>query len=194
MTSNTLQEIYRPTESRLQTAEMLTAQLRSLLSVGLQFGVSLGRMTSLMSDAVRERLPLLVADGYASPDEGLTALLEARGGCVEVEKARHLFRKPQGVTRQAMTQQIRNGMVLAYRSGGGDYLVPVWQFRPEGGVWEGLAEVVTAIHEKLDATSPLTVFAFLLQAHPLTGGQPPLDALRAGRLPEVLKAIDADAR
>ncbi len=182
-----------PTAS-LGTAEIVGAQLRSLLNVGLQFGLSLGRMTTLMGEAVREKLPFLVSSGHATPDEGLAALLAAGGGCVEVEKARHLFRKPHGVTRQALAQQIRNGHVLAYRSGGGDYLVPVWQFRPEGGVWEGLPEVMAAIREKLDGSNPLTVFAFLLQAHPLTGGRPPLEALRGGRLEEVLAAVEADAR
>jgi hypothetical protein len=120
--------------------------------------------------------------------------LEAEGGCVDVATARLLFRKPHGVTRQALSLQIRNGKLLAYRSGGGDYLLPVWQFRPEGGVWDGLSEVLATVREKLDAESPLTAFAFLLQAHPLTGGLPPLAALREGRLSEVLAAVEADAR
>ncbi len=177
-----------------EPAEFVGAQLRSTLELGLRFGVSLEQMTRMLGEFVRERLPLLVAQGHATQAEGLTVLLEAGGGCVEVEKARHLFRKPDGVTRQALAQQIRKGQVLAYRSGGGDYLVPVWQFRPEGGVWQGLPQVVAALRDKLDDHSPLTVFAFLLQPHPLTGGRPPLEVLQAGGLDEVLAAVAADER
>lgn len=181
------------TVNRDPATQVITAQLKSLLEVAHQLGVSLQRMTQLMGDAVREQLPQVLRQGYASPDEGLTSLLTAQGGCVEVEKARYLFRKPLGVTRQGLAQQIRKGQVLAYRSGGGDYLVPVWQFRPEGGVWEGLPAVMSAIREQLD-DSPVAVFAFLLQAHPHTGGRPPLEALKEGDLAAVLAAIDADAR
>jgi hypothetical protein len=191
--TNTIQETPLMT-AQTPATDLFSAQLRSLVNVGIQFGISLNRVAAIMGDVVRERLPLLVGQGYASPDEGLTTVLQSSGGCVEVEKARHLFRKPQGVTRQALAQQIRNGQVLAYRSGGGDYLVPIWQFRPEGGVWNGLPEVVAAIRAQLDDKSPLTPFAFLLQAHPLTEGRPPLEILRQGRVQEVLAAIAADAR
>jgi|APTNR8051073442_1049403.scaffolds.fasta_scaffold26238_2 hypothetical protein len=191
--SNTLQEAAHMTAQN-PPSELLTAQLRSLVNIGLEFGLSLSRVSNLMGEVVRERLPMLLSQGHATPDEGLATLLQAAGGCVEVEKARYLFRKPQPVTRQAMAQQIRNGNVLAYRSGGGDYLVPIWQFRPEGGVWEGLPLVLTAIRSQLDDQSPLTPFAFLLQAHPLTRGRPPLEALRQGQVQDVLAAVTADAR
>jgi hypothetical protein len=173
---------------------VLDAQLHSLVDVALSLGVSLKSLSGLLGNALRERLAAPVAAGHATSDEGLSALLEAEGGCVDVAAARLLFRKPHGVTRQAVSLQIRSGKLLAYRSGGGDYLLPIWQFRPEGGVWEGLPEVLAAVREHLDAESPLTAFAFLLQAHPLTGGRPPLVALREGRLAEVLAAVEADAR
>lgn len=192
--NNTLQEMPATYLGDTNAADFVGAQLRSTLELGLRFGVSLERMTSILGGFVRERLPLLVAEGHASPDEGLAILLEASGGCVEVEKARYLFRKPHGVTRQALAQQIRNGHVLAYRSGGGDYLVPVWQFRPEGGVWEGLPQIMASVREKLDDSNPLTIFAFLLQPHPLTGGRPPLEMLKRGKLTEVQAAIEADER
>ncbi|MCA1964108.1 MAG: hypothetical protein LDL31_09215 [Prosthecobacter sp.] len=177
----------------LPSTELLSGQFRALLNAGLQLGLSLSRVSALLAEVIREKLPLEVAEGYATADEGLTTLLGAEGGCVGVEKARQLFRRPQPVTRQALAHQIRQGNVLAYRSGGGDYLVPVWQFRPEGGCWHGLPEVLAAIRAHL-GEGPLTAFAFLLQAHPLTGGRPPLEALRAGRLEEVLAAVEADAR
>lgn len=174
--------------------EFVGAQIRSLVGAALDFGVGINTLAGLIGSALRERLPERVASGYATPDEGLAALLAAEGGCVEVAEARLLFRKPDGVTRQALATQIRKGQLLAYRTGGGDYQVPVWQFRPEGGVIAGLPEVLAAIRDQLDATQPLTAFAFLLQAHPLTGGRPPLEALRAGKIAAVLAAIEADAR
>lgn len=173
---------------------VVESQLRSLVEAAVEQGIGLPDLTRMMGDAVRSRLNGLAAEGHATPDEGLAALLRAEGGCVNVERARVLFRPPDGVTRQGLALQIRHGKVLAYRSGGGDYLVPVWQFRPEGGVWDRLPEVLAAIRDQLDATSPLTGFAFLLQAHPLTGGRPPLEALRGGRVEEVLAAVAADAR
>ncbi len=192
ISENKLQEAAVLTPS-VPVTEVLGGQIRALLNAGLQLGLSLGRVSALMGDVIRERLPAQVAEGHATSDEGLTILLAAEGGCVGVEKARYLFRKPQPVTRQALAHQIRQGKVLAYRSGGGDYLVPVWQFRPEGGLLNGLPEVLAAVHENLD-DSPLAAFAFLLQAHPLTGGKTPLAALRQGLLAEVLAAVEADAR
>ncbi len=179
---------------RRGAAGVVESQLRSLVGIALDQGIALPDLTRMMGDAVRSRLGELAVEGYATGDEGLAELLRAEGGCVNVERARVLFRPPDGVTRQGLALQIRNGKVLAYRSGGGDYLVPVWQFRPEGGVWAGLPEVLAAIRAELDATSPLSAFAFLLQAHPLTGGRPPLEALREGRVDDVLAAVAADAR
>lgn len=169
-------------------------QLNSLVDHALAFGVTVQTLSRLMGNALRAHLPEKVAAGHAMADEGLAALLDAEGGCVDVSEARMLFKKPGGVTRQALAAQIRKGNVLAYRSGGGDYLVPVWQFRREGGVLNGLPEVLAAIHRDLGAAGSLTAFGFLLQAHPLTGGETPLAALRAGRLAEVLAAVAADAR
>lgn len=178
----------------VEAGRFVENQIHSLVDGALEFGVSMRTLSQLMGNALRSRMPARVAAGHATADEGLAYLLEAEGGCVDVGEARLLFRKPGGVTRQALAAQIRKGNVLAYRSGGGDYLVPVWQFRPEGGVLAGLPEVLAEIRGKLDAESPLTAFAFFLQAHPLTGGKPPLDALRAGRLAQVMAAVEADAR
>lgn len=176
-----------------QLGAFVEQQLHALVEGALHVGVSMGRLSQIMGRAVRSQMPFKVATGYGTSDEGLESLLGAEGGCVEVEQARMLFRKPGGVTRQALAAQIRNGNVLACRSGGGGYAVPVWQFRPEGGVVAGLPETLAAVSEKLGA-EPLTAFAFLLQAHPLTGGRTPLEALKAGQLAAVLAAVDADAR
>jgi hypothetical protein len=194
--SKRVKEVYTPylAEARPPVQAFIGSQVRSLVDAALEFGVGLNALAGLLGNALREHLPGQVAAGYATPDEGLISLLSAAGGCVEVGEARLMFRKPGGVTRQALATQIRKGNVLAYRSGGGDYQVPVWQFRPEGGVLNGLPEVLAAVRDKLDDSQPLTAFAFLLQAHPLTGGRPPLEALKEGRLEAVLAAVEADAR
>jgi hypothetical protein len=183
---------YMPSETA-GVSRFVENQIGSLVESALDIGLSVHTLSRLMGNALRSHLPFQISTGFATADEGLEMLLTAEGGCVDVNEARLLFRKPGGVTRQALAAQIRKGHVLAYRSGGGDYRVPVWQFRKEGGVLEGLPEILAAIREKLDAENPLTAFSFLLQAHPMTGGKPPLETLKAGKLEDVLAAVEADA-
>jgi hypothetical protein len=127
----------------------------------------------------------------ATAEEGLASLVEAEGGCVSVTKAFELLRKPDPVTGQALNEQIRAGEIVAYKTGGGEYLVPVWQFQPEGGLLPGMRLVLQKIRE-IPGADPLSPFAFFLQAHPLTGGKRPIDALRSGQIENVLEAVAAN--
>jgi hypothetical protein len=127
----------------------------------------------------------------ATSEEGLASLLEAEGGCVSVAKACELLRKPDPVTRQALTEQIFAGEIIAYKRGDGKYLVPVWQFQPEGGLLPGLRLVLQKIRE-IPGADPLSPFAFFLQAHPVTGGKRPIDALRSDQIENVLEAVAAN--
>jgi hypothetical protein len=97
------------------------------------------------------------------------------------------------VSRQALNEQVKSGKLIAYRSGGGALILPVWQFRPEGGTLEGLDQVISNLREKIPGYGPMVPFTFFLQEHPVTGGKTPLDALRAGKLDQVLAAVRADA-
>jgi len=108
-------------------------------------------------------------------------------------KAAQLYRHPRGVSRQALTDQIRKGKVIAYQSGKRAYVVPAWQFRREGGLLPGLEKVLEALQAH-PFYSSLLPFTFLLQEHPLTDGETPLTALRAGKLDKVLAAADAEGR
>lgn len=130
-------------------------------------------------------------DGRSSPEEGLIDLLTAEGGCVPVAEAVLLWGKRNPITPRAMHGLIRAGKVIACRVRGGPYRVPVWQFQPAGGLIEGLPAVLHRLCELSPGTGALTPFAFLLQENPLTGGDTPLNALRAGRLEEVLEAAEA---
>ena len=111
--------------------------------------------------------------------------------CVGVRESCGLFGKHKPVTRQALIAQIRKGCVIGYRGAGGRYLIPVWQFRPGGGVLEGLPEVLRAIRTSIPGNDQMTPFAFLLQANPMTDGRSPFAALREGEIEKVLLAVKA---
>jgi hypothetical protein len=126
----------------------------------------------------------------ATPEEGLSALLTAEGGCVSVDEACGFFRKPKPVTRRTLIAQIRNGNIIGYLTKADQYLVPVWQFRPEGGVVDGLTEVLHALRTKIPGYGQISPFTFFLQADPITDGQKPLVAIRNGEIAKVLDAVD----
>lgn len=176
------------------TLRVLQKGMRSLVTAAVESGVPAFAVAGMIGRELRPHIGSeSIRDGYATPEEGLAFLLHAGGGCVSVNEACKLFRKPRPVSPQALTEQIRKGNVIAYLSGGGQYLVPVWQFRPEGGVLNGLPEVLAAMRSKIPGAGQLTPFTFLLQADPVTGGRTPLEALRSGDLQRVLEAIDARA-
>jgi len=130
-------------------------------------------------------------DGRATPEEGRRALLNAEGGCVSVPKACRLFRKPKPVTRRTLTAAIRKGAVIAYHTGRGNYAVPVWQFRKEGGIFDDLPEALRALRSKVPGYCQLSSFAFFVQADPVTDGRTPIAALRDGDVKKVLDAVEA---
>ncbi len=170
---------------------LIQQQLKSLVAASLEVGLPARAFARLAGNEIRAAIVAPARGGYATPEEGLAKLLTAEGGCVDVAKAATLFRKPQPVTRQAVTDRIRNGDIVAYKTSGGHYRVPRWQFRPEGGVLPGLADALNVLR-KDPGFDPLAPFAFFLQAHPLTGGKTPLEAIRAGELPDVLRAAEAE--
>jgi hypothetical protein len=147
----------------------------------------------MAGDEIRPYIEKSIREGYGTPEEGLADLLHAEGGCVDVARARKLFRKPKPVTRQTISGRIGKGELIAYKTGSGQFMLPRWQFRPQGGPIKGLPEVLAAIRDKIPGAGDLTPFAFFLQEDPVTGGRTPLEALRAGELPLVLNAVEARA-
>lgn len=107
-------------------------------------------------------------------------LLEAEGGAVPVTTVMTILGLK---SRQAVQQRRARGKLLGLPLGGSSYLYPVWQFDRQG--------VVPGLPETLAALAPLDPWgqaAFLLAGEPQLDGARPLDALRAGRVAEVVAA------
>jgi len=168
------------------------SQIRSLLTSIVAAGL---KPRDAIELATKEALPLLEneANGYAAPEEGIAKLIQAEGGCVPVAEAIKLYRRPTPVTRQALAAQIRRGEVVAYLTGSGSYSVPVWQFKPTGGMLDGLQNTLARIREKIPNAGLVEPFVILLQAHPLADGLRPIDLLRKGEVDRVLEVVDAYA-
>lgn len=107
-------------------------------------------------------------------------LLAAEGGAVPVSAAMSLLGLK---SRQAVQQRRARGRLLGLPVGGSTYLYPVWQFDQQH-VLPGLPETLIA----LEGLDPWGQAAFLLSGDARLDGVRPLDALRAGRVAEVIAA------
>lgn len=174
-------------------ARVLQNQIQAIYKSAAEFGVSSKEILKMLSRETRPYLEAEIREGYATPEEGLAELLTAERGCADSSEARMLFHKPNGVSRQALSERIRAGDLIAYQTGGDRWVLPRWQFRPEGGLLPGLPEVLARIRGALPQASPLFPFTFFLQADPVCGGRTPLQALRDGDLDTVLRAVDGHA-
>ena len=168
-------------------------QLVLMVQTAKKHGVSIQRILEETSRALGPVVAGEAAEGFATPEEGRNDLLTREGGTVSLSHAAKLYRQPLGVSRQALTDQIRKGNVIAYQSGKRGYVLPVWQFRPEGGLLPGLEKVLEALRAHPGYGS-LLPFTFFLQEHPVTDYRTPLAALRDGKLDQVLTAVAADIR
>jgi hypothetical protein len=108
-------------------------------------------------------------------------LLVAEGGAVPVTMAMEILGLK---SRQAVQQRRARGKLLGLPLGGSTYLYPVWQFDQQGKVLGGLPETLSVLAH-LD---PWGQAAYLLAGEPRLDGVRPLDALRAGRIAEVVDA------
>lgn len=152
--------------------------------------------------AFRERLAELVAS-YGLPAEepeplGERASLDAAATAVWTEQVgpfldtEGVSKVLDGVSRQAVSQRVRAGRLLALRTANGRLVYPLWQFRL-GALLPGLPEVLSAAG--LDAERPTTgwtIASWLATEDPELGGAP-RDLLAAGRVEPVLAAA-ADLR
>ena len=168
---------------------VIRRQAQSLFETARDVGLTGREIVELVSAEGRPFVEENVREGYATPEEGLIQLLKAEGGCVDSNEARILFRPPAGVSRQTISEKIRLGELIAYKTGGGTFQLPRWQFRPEGGLIEGMPQVLEKIRGTLPNSSSLFAFTFFLQADPVTEGRTPLEALRKGKLQQVLDAV-----
>jgi len=159
---------------------LIKVQIGGLLDFAKQQGLTFNEFTEVTSEALREEIATPARDGFATAEEGLTDLLNDEGGCVDVNAATKLYRKPKPVTRQHVGDLIREDRLIAYRaSDAGEYNVPVWQFKPGGGVWNGLPAALAEL-KKSDTFEPITPFLFFLQENVLLGGETPRQFIRSG--------------
>jgi hypothetical protein len=129
--------------------------------------------------------------GYATPEAGLRVLLNSEGGCVDTSKACRLFVGASPTGAKGLRARIRRGDIIAYKTKGGRYLIPRWQFDSNGNIILGLTEILRAMRAKIPGYGQLSPFVFFLQVDPVTNGLTPLDALRAGDLERTLRAVEA---
>lgn len=105
-------------------------------------------------------------------------ILEDEGGVIGPSEVAKLL----GISRQAVSQRRAAGKLLAVPIAG-SFAYPVWQFR-ETETIDGLEQVLSEIAEH-DAWMQMV---FFLNNSLALNGQRPLDALRQGKLPQVLRA------
>lgn len=93
-----------------------------------------------------------------------------------------------GVTKQAVSERVRSGRLLALRTGSGRLVYPLWQFL-EGELLPGLPEVLgTAGYEAQRPSTGWTIASWLATEDPDLGNETPRELLAAGRLEPVLAA------
>jgi len=90
-----------------------------------------------------------------------------------------------GVSRQAVSDRARRGVLLVLRTGAGRLVYPAFQFDRNGTV-RGLPDVLAVFD--LDDISAWTVASWLATPDPDLDGRRPVDALRDGDLGTVLSA------
>lgn len=181
---------------KLQVDPKTLAHLQKSMNLLFEYAVANGFSPKAIATVAGEEIRMVIEDpaaaAYATPEEGLALLLNEEGGCVDVETAAGLYRKPDPVKPAAITQKIRNRDMVAYRTAASQYRVPRWQFRREGGLLPGLSEVLHTLRAADKSYSHLTPFAFFLQPHPLTGEHTPLELLRSGDVDTVLRAARSE--
>lgn len=101
------------------------------------------------------------------------------------------YRVDREVTLGTIRKAVRDKRLVALRGENGELRFPTWQFRRRGGVVPGLREVITSLPPWI-IKDDVGVVAFFLNPNPLTKSRSPIQALRSGRMEEVLlAALDA---
>jgi len=119
---------------------------------------------------------------------GRQKLLE---GSLSAREAAVFYSGTGRVTAEAVKKATRQLKVLAVRGKGGELRFPRWQFLDQGGVVPGLQDVLIELSQS-PVGQDVGAIAFFQNPNPLTGGERPIDALKAGRKDDVmLAAVDA---
>lgn len=127
--------------------------------------------------ALRHRDPLAPARirGLRSRD----ALLASDGGTCSAQEVGAML----DITRQAVDNRRKRGKLVAVELGRRGYAYPAWQFQG-GAVLPGLDRVLATFPEP----GTWALIAFMLNGNAWLSGERPLDALRNGRIEDVVRA------
>jgi len=142
-----------------------------------------------------------VSDAYPMPEAkfrvaglgGRFALLARENGCIDAKAAAAAYvghNPKKRSNAETVRKAAREKRLIAVRDGHRDMLFPVWQFAEGGGALPGVPQVLKVLSER-PGYSDITPFVFFLQPHPRTQGTP-LDALRAGRVDDVIAAAASE--
>ncbi len=178
---------HRFTARVLASLEELASRLdaRRLAAVAAEPSSGYGVLLSALEqpeaqEALRREDPLAAARlrGIRMKEE----LLRADGGAIGSPEMAALLR----ITRQAVDKRRKVGKLLSVAAGARRWLYPAWQVH-DGEVLPGLAKTMEALAPR----SPWTRLGWFLSGDARLGGARPLDALREGRVDEVLRAARA---
>jgi hypothetical protein len=89
-------------------------------------------------------------------------------------------------TKQAVSDRVRRGTLLALRNEAGELVYPAFQFGPDGQPLRGIAGVVGALRDVVE--TPYTIAAWLVAPEAELDGSTPIDELRHGRAKAVSEA------
>jgi hypothetical protein len=84
-----------------------------------------------------------------------------------------------GSSKQAVSDRVRRGTLLALPSDGGEVTYPAFQFGPDGQPLPGVPEVIAALRDVVQ--TPHTIAAWLVAPDVELAGSTPVEELRLGR-------------
>ena len=150
-------------------------------------------MKSLKPTDIVERLRLAVnkaipstfksplAEALFRGIEAQQRIKESEGGTVSAEEAGRLL---QLDSKQAVIDRYNKHRLLGWREKQGAIRFPVWQFQPQGGVLNGLEEILEILAQSKDLDDWGKVLFFVNPRESLKQ-QRPLDLLRKGKVDQV---------
>jgi len=171
---------------------MIDQVIPSVIKDAAERGTDFETVYKVVVRALAEAFPSSGAQYAAAGLAGRRSLMQREGGCVDAKAAAVLYAGAH-TTKAAHPETVRKAAreqrLISMKDGLGEILFPLWQFKvEEGGVLPGLARVLKQLALR-PGHSEITPFVFFLQPHRRLGTSP-LAALRAGKVNEVLEAVN----
>ncbi len=158
-----------------------TARIEEATTAASDYLVLLNAMTApTVLAQLTDKDPLAAAKLRGT--ERQQALVNSGGGVLSAEETAHLL----SISRQAVDKRRRQGQLIGLTQGRRGYAYPVWQFE-NGRTIEHLEKVLHALRDH----DPWMQLIFFLNANDRLNGITPLQALRAGKVEQVIQAAQA---